>query len=74
MWEEGFRPLDVSEEARLKDSGRVFSGDSLLALQEENFTSLEQLRDAKRLLRLALQPLLGHKPLQSQCFRTIWTG
>ncbi len=41
-------------------------GASLLALHNENFTSIEILQDAKRLMRRALRSLLGDKPLKSR--------
>ncbi|MEM9243072.1 MAG: DNA repair protein RecO [Pseudomonadota bacterium] len=45
-------------------SNRIFSGKSLLAIQQEQWHDDETLRDAKRLLRLALSPLLS-RPLNS---------
>jgi DNA repair protein RecO (recombination protein O) len=44
----------------------IFSGKSLLALASEVFPDEESLKDAKRLMRLALNPLLGAYPLQSR--------
>jgi DNA repair protein RecO (recombination protein O) len=44
----------------------VFSGQSLLALQADVLDDAQHLRDAKRLIRLALEPLLGNKPLRSR--------
>lgn len=44
----------------------VFSGKSLLALHHDALQSLEEFRDAKRLLRMALANLLGNKPLKSR--------
>ena len=44
----------------------VFPGASLLALHYEEWVSPEQLRDAKRLLRLAITSLLDNKPLKSR--------
>ena len=43
---------------------RIFSGKHLLAIAAEQLESEELLRDAKRLMRLALGGLLGPKPLQ----------
>lgn len=43
-----------------------FAGASLKAIGNHDFAELNVRRDAKRLLRLALQPLLGDKPLQSR--------
>lgn len=43
-----------------------FFGSSLLALHHDNLTTAQELKDAKRLLRLALANLLGNKPLKSR--------
>lgn len=73
--EEGFKLVDtgcqiVSErEACWNASGMTssfFSGKTLLDLQREKFADSESLRQAKRLMRLALLPLIGNKPLQSR--------
>ena len=44
----------------------IFSGKSLLAFAVEELNSEEILQDAKRLMRLALAPLLGSQPLHSR--------
>jgi DNA repair protein RecO (recombination protein O) len=44
----------------------VFSGKSLLAIAAECLEEEECLRDSKRLMRLALAPLIGQRPLQSR--------
>lgn len=44
----------------------VFSGKTLLACQQNEFSELSDMRDIKRLLRLALGHLLGNKPLKSR--------
>ena len=44
----------------------IFSGASLLALDDDSLSTQGQLRDAKRLMRLAFAPLLGDKPLKSR--------
>lgn len=44
----------------------VFSGKSLLALAAEQLTDENSLRDAKRLMRLAMAPLLGQHQLNSR--------
>jgi DNA repair protein RecO (recombination protein O) len=46
--------------------GFVFSGASLLALAREELSDPEVLRDAKRLMRAALNLYLGDKPLHSR--------
>ena len=53
------------------DEGIVFSGKSLLSLAAEQLEDAESLRDAKRLMRLALHALLGSQPLHS---RKLFTG
>lgn len=47
-------------------SENIFSGKNLLALFAEIFDDAEVLRDAKRLMRLALQSLLGERTLKSR--------
>lgn len=44
----------------------VFVGSSLLALAKGEFTTPQQLRDAKQMMRTALAPVLGDKPLKSR--------
>lgn len=44
----------------------LFKGNSLLAIEQENLISAEILSDAKRLMRHALAPHLGMKPLESR--------
>ncbi|MBI5447854.1 MAG: DNA repair protein RecO [Gammaproteobacteria bacterium] len=47
----------------------LFSGACLVALHQENFKHQPVLLEMKRLLQLALAPLLGEKPLKSrECF------
>ncbi len=43
-----------------------FSGEVLQALREQNWASADALKAAKKLSRIALQPLLGNKPLLSR--------
>lgn len=52
----------VSQSSSLSSS--VFSGKNLLAIQQEQWRDEQVLRDAKRLFRLALSPLLN-RPLNS---------
>ncbi len=47
----------------------LFIGESLLALRDENFSHETSLNDVKRLMRLAINRLLGSKPLKS---RELW--
>lgn len=44
----------------------LFSGKSLLAFRDENFSDESVLREAKRLIQLALGHLIGDKPLKSR--------
>ena len=50
---------------RLGEATKIFKGDSLLALERRQLMTPQQLRDAKRLFRLAVLPLLGGEPLRS---------
>lgn len=45
---------------------RLFSGRQLISIFEKNWHDKVVLKDAKRLLRISLKPLLGDKPLQSR--------
>lgn len=49
-----------------QDAANVFSGEVLIALYQENFCNKHLLRDMKRLMRLALAPLIGAKQLKSR--------
>lgn len=44
----------------------LFSGRDLLAIASENFKEISTLQTAKRLMRVALRPILGEKPLNSR--------
>jgi DNA repair protein RecO (recombination protein O) len=56
--------LSLSEQH--SPSPNVFSGTSLLALHRDELISENSLRDAKRLLRIALNQLLENKPIKSR--------
>ena len=45
---------------------RLFLGRQLISIMTKNWHHTEVLKDAKRLLRLSIQPLLGDRPLQSR--------
>lgn len=60
--QQGFIPVHQSSK---QGSDWIFSGASLLALAQEQFIDSTSLRDAKRLLGLALRILLGEKSLKS---------
>ncbi len=48
------------------NSNSIFRGKSLLALDQEQLTDSDILYDAKRLMRQALAPHLGNRPLESR--------
>jgi len=52
----------------LKDANQahIFSGETLLALHIQDFTEKKTLTESKRLMRAALTPLLGNKPIKSR--------
>lgn len=59
--EQGFKHTDQVVGNRM-----VFRGKSLLAFAKEQLNDAESLQDAKRLMRIALAPLLGPHGLQSR--------
>lgn len=48
------------------DAINVFSGEMIVALHHENFQDKQLWRDMKRLMRIALAPLIGTKQLKSR--------
>lgn len=62
--EQGFIRMEWMNEAEV--GGNIFSGDHLIAIANEDWRDEEILRDAKRLLRLILTPLLGTRPIYSR--------
>ena len=60
----GFNVLP--ESSTHHDAMNVFSGDTIIALHHENFQNKLLLRDMKRLMRIALAPLIGAKQLKSR--------
>jgi len=65
----------VREYGFLPSATGAFAGVHLLAMKEEDFSSSETLHTAKQLMRVALQPLLGAKPLNSrELFRVALLG
>ena len=62
--EQGFVPSEPAESSIA--SSNIFSGKSLLMIAQENWSSDESLRDAKRLSRLVLTPLLGKRTIHSR--------
>ncbi|OGT07272.1 MAG: DNA repair protein RecO [Gammaproteobacteria bacterium GWF2_41_13] len=59
---QGFLAVDHSE----SESPNVFQGKYLSAIACHQYHSIEVLRAAKKLMRLALAPLLGDRPLKSR--------
>ncbi|WP_394129861.1 DNA repair protein RecO [Shewanella maritima] len=64
LFEQGFMPVFQAEH-QAKPIRNVYSGDMLLALQQQQLT-LAQTQAAKGLMRILLTPLLGDKPLLSR--------
>jgi len=61
---EGFSLIQSS---KLKQTDNaIFLGKNLLKIANNEFNDTETLRDAKRLMRFALRPLLRNKPLKSR--------
>ncbi len=59
----GFELCDSNEG---ESQEMIFLGKSLIALATEQLENAESLRDAKRLMRIALRELLGTQPLHSR--------
>lgn len=49
-----------------REQPNCFSGDSLLAIAAEDYSNPSHIKAAKRLMRLAIQNLLGDRPLRSR--------
>lgn len=62
--EQGFVISELGEDAKAKTS--LFSGKSLLAMARDDWQEEESMRDAKRLTRFVLAPLLGGKTIHSR--------
>ena len=60
--EKGFEVVEVTP----GEPTALFSGNSLLALAAETLVGAVVLQDIKRLMRVALAPLLGQQPLRSR--------
>ena len=56
----------VSESYAIKSPSSCFYGADLLQLANGNIENVSTLKMAKRLLRLALRPIIGYKPLQAR--------
>lgn len=63
-----FFPEKGFERCEACDDAFVFAGATLLALHQRQAILPQLQQEAKRLLRVSLQPLLGHKPLKSRQF------
>lgn len=62
--EQGFVISELGEDAKAKSV--LFSGKSLLAIANEDWQDEDSMRDAKRLTRFVLAPLLGSKQIYSR--------
>lgn len=69
----GFKALRTSNDgSRLPAFSLTFPGDAILAIAADNWQHSMSWKVAKQIARLALQPLLGHKPLMSRAlFQTL---
>lgn len=68
---EGQFQLHPEADLETNTDATSFEGQSLVAVSDQQWQHPETLRTAKRLIRLALTPLLGDKPLQTrQLFRS----
>lgn len=57
------------------NSSECFQGGCLLAISRDDYSNVETLRQAKRLTRSLLRPLIGNKPLKSrELFSSIPSG
>jgi len=61
---EGFSAVQSSKSTQINHA--IFNGKNLLKIALDDFNDIEVLRDAKRLMRFALQPLLGDKMIKSR--------
>lgn len=61
-----FIPEHGFVESVKKESADVFLGEDLQAIANEQFANPKALQAAKRLMRLAIRPLLGGKPLKTR--------
>lgn len=62
--EQGFVISELGEEVKAKHT--VFSGKSLLAIASDDWAVEDSIRDAKRLTRFILSPLLGNRQIYSR--------
>lgn len=58
-------PLHTPSKTQFSEAKHVYAGKSLLALAKHELNDLQSLKDSKRLLRFALQELIGDKPFKS---------
>lgn len=58
--------FQIAENTSIGNQTRQFLGANLTSIVAGDWQHQDILKDAKRLLRLSLQPLLGDKPLQSR--------
>jgi DNA repair protein RecO (recombination protein O) len=72
--ENGIRRIDIDRQGTNPKGSNRFSGEALLQVSN-NVWNPNSLQCAKRITRMALSPLLGHKPLKSrELFQQTWTA
>jgi len=64
--DQGLIPDNLGDQLNSGALTNVFSGKSLIAIAKEQWDDVDALRDAKRLTRFVLAPLLGNRPLYSR--------
>jgi len=62
--EKGFQRVELAKNKKPKTN--YFLGEDLFAIAQQDFSSEQVKRSAKRFMRLALSPHIGSKPLQSR--------
>ena len=62
--EQGFTHILATETA--SGQSPIFQGQSLMALDNEVFPTIDSLNDAKRIMRMLFKPLLGRRSLKSR--------
>jgi len=62
--EMGFQRVELAENKKLK--ANYFLGEDLFAIAQQDFSSEQVKRSAKRFMRLAFSPHIGSKPLRSR--------
>lgn len=66
LYTAGYGLRQVMLGASHRNDRAVFMGASLQAIHQQDFSDASVLTDSKRLMRIALAPLLGNKPIKSR--------